>query len=60
MKGETIMEKNTAKPEENQEEKKEEGLYTIIDRYLEFCSQAHLNSGRVEWNDRYINCWFPY
>ena len=54
------MKKDTTKTVENQEEKKDEGLYTIIDRYLEFCDQARLNSGRVKWNDKYINCWFPY
>ena len=64
MKGEMIMKKNTTKPAENQEmnqeKTKDDGLYTIVERYVNFCNQAHLNSGRIKWNDRYLNCWFPY
>ena len=64
MKGEMIMKKNTTKPAENQEmnqeKKKDDGLYTIVERYVNFCNQAHFNSCRIKWNDRYLNCWFPY
>lgn len=54
------MEDKEIRMAENKEEEKVCELYTIIDRYLEFCNQAHLNSGRIKWNDRYLNCWFPY
>lgn len=60
MKGETPMKKNIQVLEENKENKKDEELYTIVDRYIEFCKQAQLNSGRIKWDDRYINCWFPF
>lgn len=54
------MKKNIQIVEENKENKKDEELYTIVDRYIEFCKQAQLNSGRIKWDDRYINCWFPF
>ena len=54
------MKKNETKPIENNEERKEEELYTIFDRYLNLFDQAQLNSGKIKWDDRYINCWFSY
>lgn len=54
------MKKNTTKPIEHKEEKRDENLYTIVDRYLNFCSQAHLDSGKIRWDEKYLNCWFSY
>ena len=54
------MKKNTQELTGNKENKRDEGFYTIIDRYIEFCKQAHLDSGQIKWNDRYINGWFSY
>ena len=54
------MKMNTTEPEEKKEQKKDTELYTIIDRYINLCQQAQLDSGRIYWDDRYINCWFPY
>ena len=60
MKGEMIMKKNTTKPVENKEKRNDDGLYTIYDRYMNFCSQANLKSGSVEWNEKYIQGWLIY
>ena len=54
------MKKNTTRPIENKEEKKDESLYTIVDCYLTLCSQAKLNSGKICWDEKYLNCWFSY
>lgn len=54
------MKKNTTEQTELKEEKKDVELYTIIDRYLTMFHQAQLNSGRMKWNDKYINCWFSF
>ncbi len=60
MKGERIMKKNTGNQAENREKRIDDGLYTIYDRYMNFCDQAHINSGRVEWKEKYISGWFVY
>ena len=54
------MKKNTGNQTENREKRIDDGLYTIYDRYMNFCDQAHINSGKVEWKEKYISGWFVY
>ena len=56
------MKKTTEMQEKKTKEKKQESsvLYTIVDRYQNFCSQGKINSGDIEVDEMYLNRWFTY
>ncbi len=35
-------------------------LYTILDRYLNFCRQANIDAGDINVDEKYLERWFVY
>lgn len=53
--------KNTLLSKEKKSEKKQSSpLYTILDRYKNFCRQAKLAGGDIHLDDKYLERWFVY
>lgn len=63
-KGERFMKKTLPKNQTNESKKSENEkksvLYTIYDRYRNFCRQANLSGAESEFEEKYLDLGFAY